>query len=37
MEHWWNDTDMVKPTYTGVHSVPVALFPPQIPQRMAWD
>jgi len=32
MEHWWNDTDMRNPKYTGVNSVPVPIFPPQIPR-----
>jgi hypothetical protein len=32
MEHRWNETDRVKPKYSGGKPVPVPLCPPQIPR-----
>ena len=37
MEHGQNYTDLGKPKYTGLDSVPVQLLLPQIPHRKAWD
>jgi hypothetical protein len=34
---WWNNIDGVKPKYSEKITVPMPLYPPQIPHGLAWD